>query len=378
MARPAKPSPTGGHKVQATHNSGLRALPSDVGRDVRLLRNLYKRLEHLEKEKGTRQNLQEALRELEFRYQSLVENIPDVIYSLDQAGHILTVNKAVLTYGYTRKELIGVHFTDLIHPEDRDRVIGLYLDVVAARQDYTRTRPFRVFTKSGDIRWLEANYFISFGPRGQFIRQEGVCRDITETVLNQTNLMQTQEQLENQVSIRTHELLQTNRELQKEIEERRATEKALRGREAELVTEKANLQEANTALKVLLKRREMDKRELEERIQYNLKKLVLPYLHKLQKESCHQRLNAYTGIIESNLRDITCGFSRRLSLEFYGLSAAELKIANFIRQGKKSWQIAQLLNLSIRTVEASRQSIRRKLHLDNQKVNLRTFLLSIN
>ncbi|RJQ71734.1 MAG: hypothetical protein C4519_19430 [Desulfobacteraceae bacterium] len=206
---------------------------------------------------------------------------------------------------------------------------------------------------------------------------ESRYRSLVESAQNQTVLVRAQAELKGQVRHRTSELVQANMELHKEVEERRATEKVLREREAELVTEKANLQETNTALKVLLKRREVDKRDLEEQILYNLKKLVLPYLHKMQKACTDEGLKAYLSIIESNLGDITCGFSRRLSLEFYGLSAAELKIANFIRQGKKSWEIAGLLNLSIRTVEASRHNIRRKLRLDNQKVNLRTFLMSI-
>jgi len=166
-------------------------------------------------------------------------------------------------------------------------------------------------------------------------------------------------------------------ELQKEIEDRRASVKALREREAELVTEKANLQAANTALKVLLKRREMDKKDLEEQVLYNLKKMVTPYLQTLQKKITDENHRAYLSIIESNLEDITSGFSRRLSLTYCGLSPSELRIAKLIRQGRKSCEIAKLLNLSTRTVEAARQSVRRKLRLDNRQMNLRTFLMSI-
>lgn len=377
MDRSAKLSPTGIAKVEARRDRRRSTLTADPNRNARLLRHLYRRIDELEKEKGARRNLQEALYELESRYESLVENIPDVIYSLDQTGNILTINKAVLAYGYTQEEMIGRHFIEIIHPDDCDWAIDRYLGVLGTSKNNSRSRPFRIFTRSREIRWLEANFSIRYDAQGRFIRHEGVCHDITESVQHQITLVQVREDLERQVHIRTRELLQANLELQREIEDRRATEKALREREAELVTEKANLQEANTALKVLLKRREVDKKDLEEQIQYNIKQLVLPYLQKVIKESADEGINAYLGIIDSNLRDITCGFSRRLSLEFYSLSTAELKIANFIRQGKKSREIANLLNLSVRTVEASRQSIRRKLRLDNQKINLRTFLMSI-
>jgi PAS domain S-box-containing protein len=313
----------------------------------------------------------------ELHYRSLVENIPDVVYSLDKSGTLASVNQAVAAYGYTREALIGRHFADFIHPLDRDRVVHAYLEVIAAQKDRTRTQQFRVRATSGDVRWFEANCTNRFDAKGRFIRQEGVCRDITERVQDQTTLIKVQEALEEQVRIRTSELLQANMELQKEIDERRATEKRLLDRETELMTEKVNLQEVNTALKVLLKRRETDKRALEERVMYNVKKLVMPYLNKIKKESADASVQTYLDIVESNMGDITCGFSRHLSMQFYGLSTAELKVASFIRQGKKNREIADLLKLSIRTVEAYRQSIRSKLRLQNKKVNLRTFLLSI-
>ena len=137
-------------------------------------------------------------------------------------------------------------------------------------------------------------------------------------------------------------------------------------------------QEANTALRVLLKRREMDKRELEEQVLYNVKELVQPYLDKLKLDAKDIRNKAFISIIESNLNDITSAFSRRLAIDFYDLTKSELKVASFIRQGKRSHQIADILGLSVRTVEAYRNSIRRKLRIKKRKINLRTFLLSIS
>jgi len=172
-------------------------------------------------------------------------------------------------------------------------------------------------------------------------------------------------------------LTEANDELQKEILDRRETERILRDREADLEMEKGNLQETNTALKVLLKRREVDKHEFEEQVMYNVKEFVLPYLDKLKNLELDERQEAYLSILESNLSDITSAFSRRLSLEYYDLTPSERKTANFIRQGKKTRDIAALLGLSRRTVEAYRLSIRKKLRLQNKKVNLRTFLSSL-
>lgn len=357
--------------------SANRQATITVGQAQRQIRQLHAQITQLTSANDAHSKTREALHDLERRYQSLVENIPDVVYSLDEKGIIVTINPAVAIYGYTPGELIGRPFVDLIDPTDRDRVVNAYFEVVAQGKDYTRTQRFRILTRSGETRWLEANCAIRFTPRGHFILQEGVCRDITENTQIENNLIKAHEALEKKVRLRTRELLQANAELQKEIEERRAMEQILRDRERDLQVEKTNLEETNTALRVLLKRREADKRALQEQVMYNVKKLVLPYLHKAQKEITDERHKTYLGIAEANLGDLTCGFSRRLSLAYYGLTVSELKVADFIRKGKKTREIAALLGLSSRTVEAFRQSIRTKLLLQNKKVNLCTFLMSI-
>ncbi len=309
--------------------------------------------------------------------QTLVDNVPDIVYALDGKGEIVSINRAVNAYGYTRDELIGRFFLDLLHDDDHDRIAKAYFDAWTTRLTQSQTLQFRIVTKLGDVRWLEVKCAMRFTPDGKSFIQEGVCRDITENVQNQNTLIRAREVLEAQVRARTDEIMKANVELQREIDERRTTEKVLRDREGELEMEKANLQEANTALKVLLKRRELDKRALEEQVIHNINRLVHPYLKRIKREITDNRHIDYLGIVESNLNDITCNFSRRLTLGVYGLSTSELKVANFIRQGKKTRDIAHLLGLSPRTVDSYRQNIRNKLRIRNKNINLRTFLMSI-
>lgn len=312
------------------------------------------------------------------RYRLLADNIPDVVYSLDEYGVITAVNKAVAQYGYTVSELIGKSLTDLIHIEDRERVIARYFEIVTQRESLSHTQQFRIFSNSGGIHWIEAHCSIQFGSQGRFMFQEGVCRDITKIMESRNSLDKIRVELEELVEVRTAELTDANDELQREILDRMETERILREREVDLEMEKGNLEETNTALKVLLKRRDVDKQEFEEQVMCNVKEFVLPYLDKLKELSVDERQKAYMSILESNLSDITSAFSRRLSLDYYNLTPAERKTANFIRQGKKTREIASLLNLSPRTVEAYRSNIRNKLRIQNQKINLRTFLLSVS
>lgn len=314
------------------------------------------------------------------RYRLLADNIPDIIYSLDEAGSIIDVNKAVIRYGYTVGELIGQDFTALIYFEDRDQVVAEISEIMSGGDSCSRTQKFRMISKSGEIRWIETSCFIKFGPQGRFMMHEGICRDITIAESGQSveALMGPAMDIETLVRMRTAELIKANDELLREISDRRETERVLREREADLEMEKGNLQETNTALKVLLKRREIDRHEFEEQVMCNVKEFVLPYLDRLKDLVFDERQKAFLEILESNLSDVTSAFSRRLSLEYYNLTPSERKVANFIRQGKKTREIAVLLGLSPRTIETYRMSIRNKLRLQNKRINLRTFLLSIN
>jgi len=71
-------------------------------------------------------------------------------------------------------------------------------------------------------------------------------------------------------------------------------EEALRESREELKEQKQSLEEANIALKVLLKQRENDKLELEKNVLTNVKELVLPYVEKLKEVPLKPR-KAFTG-----------------------------------------------------------------------------------
>jgi len=161
------------------------------------------------------------------------------------------------------------------------------------------------------------------------------------------------------------------------IEHKRA-EEAVKQREKELEIKTKNLEEVNTALKVLLKRREEDRVELEEKVLLNVRELIIPYLEKLENSGLDDRQRAFASIVESNLNDLTSSFSRRLSSLYLNLSPAEIQIADLVRQGKHTKKIAELLNSSTRAIEFHRDNIRRKLGLTNKKVNLRSHLLSLS
>jgi PAS domain S-box-containing protein len=162
-----------------------------------------------------------------------------------------------------------------------------------------------------------------------------------------------------------------------DITELKRTEQALKEREEELEIKAKNLEEANVALKILLQRIEEDKIALEVNVLTNTKELIAPYLTKLMDSKLDEIQKSYANILETNLNNITSSFAHAISSNYLNLTPTELRVANLVREGKTTKEIANLFTLSSRTVETHRKNIRKKLGLTDKKANLRTKLLSL-
>jgi PAS domain S-box-containing protein len=147
--------------------------------------------------------------------------------------------------------------------------------------------------------------------------------------------------------------------------------------EEELRTKTKDIEEANTALKVLLNQLEKGRNDLEERILSNIRELILPYVNNLRhgKLSVHQV--SLVDTIKSNLNRISSSFLQHLKLNFYDLTPREIEVANLVREGRSIKEIAELLSITIRTVESHRKRLRVKMGLKNRKANLRAHLLGL-
>ncbi len=166
-----------------------------------------------------------------------------------------------------------------------------------------------------------------------------------------------------------------------DISERKQAEKELRAHRdhlEELVRERTlSLEETNTALEILLKKRDKDKKDLEENMLVNVKELILPYLDKLRESRLDERQRVFVELLEHNLNDIISPFIRELSLEYLNLTPSEIQLTDYIKQGKTTKEIANLLNLATSTIDFHRDNIRKKLGIKNKKINLKTYLLSL-
>jgi PAS domain S-box-containing protein len=162
-----------------------------------------------------------------------------------------------------------------------------------------------------------------------------------------------------------------------DITERKEAERGLKNREKELRIKSRSLEELNTTLRVLLKEREGDREELEDKVISNVRAFVLPYVDKLRRSRLDTRAVAYVDIMESNLMDIISPFSRKISSKYRHLTPKEIQIANFIKEGKTSKEIADLLNVSKGAIDIHRYRLRNKLGLNKVKANLRSHLVTL-
>ncbi len=169
------------------------------------------------------------------------------------------------------------------------------------------------------------------------------------------SLKQARENAELLVAERTSKLLQTKKELESKTK---------------------SLEETNTALEVLLRRRDQEKVEFENEVMTNINKLVRPYLEKLEPVIHAEKYRVILQAAIINLNEIVDPFTRGHLASIAKLTPAEMQVANFIKMGKTSREIASFLGLSRRTIEVHRSRIRKKIGLKKRTTNLRQYLLS--
>jgi PAS domain S-box-containing protein len=277
-------------------------------------------------------NTEKALKESEEKYRSIFENAIEGIFQVSTDGKVLNANPAFA-------RILGYRSPNHVVRSVNDMAYDVYADS-AQRSELQRSlekekkavNNFEIQCRrpDGTRIWVNLNMRIVKDSEGKVLFYEGTLVDITER-------KRMQEDLENKSN---------------------------------------SLEETNAALRVLLKHREKDNTELEEKILSNIKELVLPYVEKLRTSPSQDRV--IVDIIESNLNSILNPFIRDLTARYANFTPKEIQVADLMKKGKTTKEISQILNLSIRTIDIHRYNIRRKLKITNKKVNLQSYLLSLS
>lgn len=289
-----------------------------------------------------RKRAEDELKEAEEKFRSIFEHSPLGIMHIDKEGIITECNeKLAEILGSSVKRMIGFELlqsmTDEKVKDATNSVLGgkithyegIYQSVVSDHQAHIRGVYSPIFSNDGSI-----------------IGAIGIIEDITKRKETEDALMKAHEELEMRVSDRT----------------------------AELKEKTESLMETNVALNVLLEKREEDKRELEKKVMFNVEKLIQPHLEKLKIRYNGNSQEPLLKIIQSNLDEITSSFAPNHKNYLSSLTPAQIEIANLIKYGHSTKEIASILKLSPSTIACHRQEIRKRLSLTNKKTNLQTAL----
>ena len=201
------------------------------------------------------------------------------------------------------------------------------------------------------------------------VRNARLKEEIASRKIVERKLQQSQASLEQQVMERTAALTQTVNKLKTALDAVVAKEKEVEEKNRELV-------DINTTLNILLKRRDKEHSEIRREIAAKTVETVLPLLQKAQTQATGLT-KGYMETAQANLLDVFSKHAHDGVLTKAKLAPRELQIIHYIRQNKSSKEIADLLHLSLRTVESYRDTIRKKLGIKNQKKNLKKFITSI-
>jgi PAS domain S-box-containing protein len=274
-----------------------------------------------------RRKTEEALRASEERYRRMIDTSSEGIWLLDKKSLVVFANNRMAQMlGYEDTELTGKDAMYFSFPEDSKEI---QFNKEHGLHGYAKPFERRLRRKDGSVLWTIKATVPIIDDKNQFQGSFSMITDINE-------LKETQEML------------------------RRKT---------------ANLEEMNTALTVLLRKREVEQEELSEQIIANVKELIGPYIEKLARSKMDERQKGLLEIVRRNLKEITSPLIR--TVVSLGLTPREVEIASLIKVGVSTKDIAERLGLSPRAVETHRYNIRKRLGLNVQKANLRSYLLSL-
>ena len=141
---------------------------------------------------SARKQAEEALRGSEERYRALVENASDIVFRLDDTGHITYVNPAALRImRYEEKEIIGRHYPTFIRPDMQEEAMKFFGRQFVKGIPNTYSE-YPVIVKDGHELWLGQNTQLIFQD-GKVIGFQAVARDITDRKQAEGALRQSEE-----------------------------------------------------------------------------------------------------------------------------------------------------------------------------------------
>lgn len=138
-----------------------------------------------------KRNAEIATQKSKREYQELVENINDIIFSIDSNGVIRFISSVVKEQlGWEPGSIIGNHFSEFIHPADRDEIQKAFKKVLNNDKNPSE---YRVLSKSGQTEWVRSSSRPVYN-QGKLTGIQGIITLITEEKAAKLALEDSEEQ----------------------------------------------------------------------------------------------------------------------------------------------------------------------------------------
>jgi len=161
-----------------------------------------------------RREIEIALRQSEEKYRSLVENITEVIFSVDLEGKFTYISPLIKEFGqFDVEEIIGTPFTDYVYPDDLQ---GLVSSFQKALSGILVPYEFRAFDKKGNIKYVRSTSKLQF-ENNVPIGLHGIMIDITEKKKFEEELKKAKEEAESAANIKSQFLATISHEIRTPI-----------------------------------------------------------------------------------------------------------------------------------------------------------------
>lgn len=274
-------------------------------------------------------------------YKSLNDNVGFCTLAEKSLSGILIVSRTRIHYinkafeditGYNKSDISLMSPWDMVHPDERKKIRALGLARLAKRstQNYYETLWIH---KSGRKIWVEV--------RAVLLENTNPSKILANII---------------DISVRKKAIME------------------LKQREKDLEIQSKKLEETITAINVILRQKHDESENLKKNIQFNIEKLVIPYIDELASSQTKPRFQSYLRTIKENLIEITDPYIRDISSQYEKLTPKQIQVINLVRQRKTSKEIAEILGVSKAAIDFHRNNLRKKLNLNHKKVNLQTYL----
>ena len=181
----------------------------------------------LEDEAHERVHAEQSLQESEQRYRSLMIATTSIVWTSDANGEAVVDLPSWRAFtGQSKQEVLGSGWNDSLHPDDRQQAKEIWLRSVETHATYDTE--YRMRRHDGQFRTFAVRGVPVMDNDGNTREWIGTCTDITERKQVEAELARHREHLEEMVALRTAELESVNRQLEKEIAERKGAEAGLR------------------------------------------------------------------------------------------------------------------------------------------------------